>query len=132
MSIDEIRTAVLAEIQYREAEVDRGLDPDDEARATGNLNALRWVAGLLPEPAEERVIPVGEDGRLTCTCGGHEFKENGSHPCDWDFKRQEPGEKTLVFYGSFEWYEGTFESYECTACGKDYDALPEGWTTDYA
>lgn len=86
----------------------------------------------LTTPTSPRVIPVGEDGQLTCTCGSTSFKENGSHPCDWGFSHQDTDEKRLVLDGSFEWYEGTFDSYECTSCGKDYDALPEGWDTDYA
>lgn len=100
---------------------------DDIAKEIGNLFGIDIDADTSP-----RVIPVGEGGQLTCTCGGTSFKENGSHPCDWGFSHQDTDEKRLVLDGSFEWYEGTFDSYECTSCGKDYDALPEGWDTDYA
>lgn len=102
-------------------------DNPDIARDIGNLLGIDIDADTSPQ-----VIPVNEDGLLTCECGGHEFKENGSHPCDWGFDAQDSETKVLTLRGEFEWYEGTFESYECTACGKDYDALPEGWTTDYA
>lgn len=99
---------------------------DDIAKEIGNLFGIDIDADLSP-----RVIPVGDDGLLTCECGNQDFKENGSHPCDWDFESQDAATKTLTLDGSFEWYEGDFVSYECTSCGKNYDALPEGWNTDY-
>jgi gamma-glutamyl:cysteine ligase YbdK (ATP-grasp superfamily) len=99
-------------------------------------DALLILAGqILAErrkEAERPKITVDDDGLLTCACGNHGFKENGSHPCDWGFERQDPDEKRLVLFGEFEWYDGSFGSYECTACGLTYDALPEGWKTDYA
>lgn len=77
---------------------------------------------------------IGTDGAglLTCPdCGGHAFKENGSHPCDWDYYDQNAGEKVLILHGEFEWYDGTTDGFECEGCGFVGD-LPDDWTTDYA
>jgi len=59
---------------------------------------LRSAIELLDPPKPEpRVIPE-VDGLLTCPdCGSHEFKENGSHPCDWGYSGQNPsGTYTLA------------------------------------
>lgn len=93
------------------------------------------VAGLyrasLPGPV---VAIVNADGWLQCPvegCESVQFNEIGSHPCDWAFEDQEPETKTLILRGEFEWYDGSGDGFTCSA-GHYIDALPEGWTTDYA
>lgn len=100
-------------------------------------NVLLTLAGtILAERRKEAGRPkiiVDDHGLLTCpSCGGHSFKENGSHPCDWGFDHQDPEKKVLVLDGSFEWYDGEDEGYECEDCGLDFKDLPEGWDTEYA
>jgi hypothetical protein len=86
---------------------------------------------LDPPKPEPRVIPE-VDGLLTCPdCGGREFKENGSHPCDWDFDSQDAEAKALVFAGEFEWYDGDGNEFECLGCGAIFDDLADGWVSDY-
>lgn len=81
-----------------------------------------------PEP----MIETDDAGLLTCpSCGGHAFKENGSHPCDWSFYDQDAEGKALVLSGDFEWYDGETDGFECEGCGF-VGNLPDDWTTDYA
>lgn len=101
-------------------------DPDLGPVLTAALNLID------PPKPEPRVIPE-VDGLLTCPdCGGQEFKENGSHPCDWGFNEQDADDKALVLHGGFEWYDGEFDSYECCGCGAQFDQLAPGWDTDYS
>lgn len=93
------------------------------AASAAALNVLRPVPMLVEGP----------DGFLHCPkCDGVEFKENGSHPCDWSFHSQETVTKTLVLNGEFEWYDGTDLGFECEGCGLSGATLPEGWQAEYA
>ena len=95
-------------------------------RQAAALNMLRPA----PEP---KILTEGPDGFLHCPkCDGVEFKENGSHPCDWSFHSQETVTKTLVLNGEFEWYDGTDLGFECEGCGLSGATLPEGWQAEYA
>lgn len=127
--------------------VEPGMPVDEEDRLCdavremmGDLAAYGYAAqaaalNMLRPAPEPKILTEGPDGFLHCPkCDGVEFKENGSHPCDWSFNSQEAVTKTLVLDGSFEWYDGESSEFECEECGLDGISLilPDGWDTAYA